>query len=294
VLVNPYEVTVAYSTSDAEIAAVNETTGAVTIGEKEGTATITASFEGDETYKAATASYTITVKAVVGTDKYELVTDATTLKAGDEILIAYVDDEGATATVMGEQKSNNRAGVEATLNADMTITPTDAQVIKLEGETDAWYFNVGDGYLYAAGNDKNYLKTEVEADDNDNAKAKIAIAKNETTEAVEATIQFQGSNTRNLMRFNPNNGSPIFACYSSTSGTGSLPQLYRKVAESENKKGDVNNDGSVTIADVTTLVNIILGKNDNYNSEVADVNEDGSITIADVTTLVNIILGRAN
>ena len=294
VLVNPYDVTVAYSTSDAEIAAVNETTGAVTIGEKEGTATITASFEGDETYKAATASYTITVKAAVdpGTDKYELVTDATTLKAGDEILIAYVDDEGATATVMGEQKSNNRAGVEATLNADMTITPTDAQVITLEGETDAWYFNVGDGYLYAASNEKNYLKTETEADDN--AKATIAIAKNETTEAVEATIQFQGSNTRNLMRFNPNNGSPIFACYSSTSGTGSLPQLYRKVAESENKKGDVNNDGSVTIADVTTLVNIILGKNDNYNSEVADVNEDGSITIADVTTLVNIILGRAN
>ena len=293
VLVNPYEVTVAYGTSDTEIAAVNETTGAVTIGEKEGTATITASFEGDETYKAATASYTITVKAVVGTDKYELVTEATTLKAGDEILIAYVDDEGAT--VMGEQKSNNRAGVEATLNADMTITPnSDAKVITLEGETDAWYFKVDDGYLYAASNDKNYLKTETEADDNDNAKATIAIAKNETTEAVEATIQFQGSNTRNLMRFNPNNGSPIFACYSSTSGTGSLPQLYRKVAESENKKGDVNNDGSVTIADVTTLVNIILGKNDNYNSEVADVNEDGSITIADVTTLVNIILGRAN
>jgi hypothetical protein len=175
----------------------------------------------------------------------------------------------------------------------MTITPnSDAKVITLEGETNAWYFNVGDGYLYAASNDKNYLKTETEADDN--AKATIAIAKNETTEAVEATIQFQGSYTRNLMRFNPNNGSPIFACYSSTSGTGSLPQLYRKVAESENKKGDVNNDGSVTIADVTTLVNIILGKNDNYNSEVADVNEDGSITIADVTTLVNIILGRAN
>ncbi len=293
VLVNPYEVTVAYSTSDAEIAAVNETTGAVTIGEKEGTATITASFEGDETYKAATVSYTITVKAAVvpGTDKYELVTDATTLKAGDEILIAYVGAE--SATVMGVQKTNNRAGVAATLNADMTITPnSDAQVITLEGETDAWYFNVGNGYLYAADNEKNYLKTETEADDN--AKATIAIAKNETTEAVEVTIQFQGSNTRNLMRFNPNNGSPIFSCYLPTSETGSLPQLYRKVAESENKKGDVNNDGSVTIADVTALVNIILGKSENYDSKVADVNEDGSITIADVTSLVNIILGKTN
>ena len=293
-LTNPYNVTVAYSSSDAEIAAVVEATGDVTIGKKEGTATITATFAGDDTYKAAEASYTITVKKPVmpGTDKYELVTDAATLKAGDELLIAYVDADGATV-MSTEQKTNNRGAVEATVNADGTVTPnSDAQVVTLEGETNAWCFNVGDGYLYAASNDKNYLKTETEADDN--AKATIAIAKDETTEAVEATIQFQGSNTRNLMRFNPNNGSPIFACYSSTSGTGSLPQLYRKVAESENKKGDVNNDGSVTIADVTTLVNIILGKNDNYNSEVADVNEDGSITIADVTTLVNIILGRAN
>ena len=55
--------------------------------------------------------------------------------------------------------------------------------------------------------------------------------------------------------------------------------------------GDVNNDGSISIADVTALVNIILGKGDG-NNEAADVNNDGSITIADVTALVNIILGK--
>ena len=54
--------------------------------------------------------------------------------------------------------------------------------------------------------------------------------------------------------------------------------------------GDVNRDGSVTIADVTALVNIILGKDsDAYDTDAADVNGDGSITIADVTALVNII-----
>ena len=57
--------------------------------------------------------------------------------------------------------------------------------------------------------------------------------------------------------------------------------------------GDVNRDGSVTIADVTALVNIILGKDsDAYDTDAADVNGDGSITIADVTALVNIILGK--
>ena len=56
--------------------------------------------------------------------------------------------------------------------------------------------------------------------------------------------------------------------------------------------GDVNGDGSITIADVTALVNIILGKDteNQYNHQAADVNSDGSITIADVTALVNIIL----
>ena len=56
--------------------------------------------------------------------------------------------------------------------------------------------------------------------------------------------------------------------------------------------GDVNDDGSVTIADVTALVNIILGKATVPASGVADVNKDGSVTIADVTALVNIILGK--
>ena len=64
----------------------------------------------------------------------------------------------------------------------------------------------------------------------------------------------------------------------------------------KNIRGDVNRDGNVTIADVTALVNIILGKDDvtpyRYSHKAADVNEDTSITIADVTNLVNIILGK--
>lgn len=56
--------------------------------------------------------------------------------------------------------------------------------------------------------------------------------------------------------------------------------------------GDVNEDDDVTIADVTSLVNIILGKQSDYRMEISDVNEDGGVTIADVTSLVNIILGK--
>ena len=57
--------------------------------------------------------------------------------------------------------------------------------------------------------------------------------------------------------------------------------------------GDVNNDGKVTIADVTALVNILLGKDTaGYNLDAADVNSDGGRTIADVVALVNILLGK--
>ncbi len=57
--------------------------------------------------------------------------------------------------------------------------------------------------------------------------------------------------------------------------------------------GDVNGDKQVSIADVTMLVNIILGKTtEGFDTKVADVNGDKQITIADVTALVNIILGK--
>ena len=60
--------------------------------------------------------------------------------------------------------------------------------------------------------------------------------------------------------------------------------------------GDVNRDKQISIADVTALVNIILGKDATqpykYDHVAADVNQDEQISIADVTALVNIILGK--
>ena len=60
-LTNPNSLTVTYKTSDVTLAAVNATTGEVTIGNKEGKVTITASFAGDDDYVAADASYNITI-----------------------------------------------------------------------------------------------------------------------------------------------------------------------------------------------------------------------------------------
>ena len=55
--------------------------------------------------------------------------------------------------------------------------------------------------------------------------------------------------------------------------------------------GDVNCDGYVTITDVTTLIDYLLGSAvDPFNADNADTNRDGNVSISDVTTLIDYLL----
>ena len=57
--------------------------------------------------------------------------------------------------------------------------------------------------------------------------------------------------------------------------------------------GDVNDDGFIDIADVTSVLTIMAGKGgSNLIEEAADVNEDGYIDIADVTSILSIMAGK--
>ena len=56
-------------------------------------------------------------------------------------------------------------------------------------------------------------------------------------------------------------------------------------------KGDVNGDGSISISDVTALIDYLLSGNANgINLVDADCNTDGSISISDVTALIDRLL----
>lgn len=58
-------------------------------------------------------------------------------------------------------------------------------------------------------------------------------------------------------------------------------------------KGDADEDGSVTVADITTIAAYILGKNpQTFNFNNADIDGDGIITVADITGTAGIILGK--
>ena len=57
--------------------------------------------------------------------------------------------------------------------------------------------------------------------------------------------------------------------------------------------GDVNNDGKVSIDDVTVLINYLLSGNAaGINVAAADVNGDGRTSIDDVTALINTLLNH--
>ena len=132
-----------------------------------------------------------------------LVTDASTLNVGDEIIIAAKDNDFA----MGEQKTNNRAAVAVTKSEDKLTLTADVQKLTLKqgAKENTFAFDTGSGYLYAASSSKNHLKTESKLSDNSSWSVAIADGK--------ATVIAQGANTRNVMKYNSN--SKLFACYAS-------------------------------------------------------------------------------
>ena len=240
-----------------------------------GTAEITVSIAATDTYKSASAkiNVTVTVKDAVlpeGTfagSGYALVTDASTLKAGDRIMIV-----GGNSVAMGEQKANNRGTVGVSIVDDVIVLISDAQtatMITLEGSSEGWYFKTSDGYLYAASSSSNHLKSEAEADDN--AKATISI-----DDDGSATIIFQGSNTRNDLRYNSTND--LFSCYASSSSMAK-PSIYRAVEATsfDITVGDAGWRTIVTASDVS----VPQGLTAYVVTEVADA----SIKLSPVETL---------
>jgi uncharacterized protein YuzB (UPF0349 family) len=57
-------------------------------------------------------------------------------------------------------------------------------------------------------------------------------------------------------------------------------------------KGDANADGSVTVADITSVADLILDpSNTAVHHWASDVNEDDEISVSDITEIANTILG---
>ena len=167
----------------------------------------------------STPAKTEVVKAAEGT--WTLVDDASTLVEGDQVVIASKTTNYALST---NQKSNNR-GAAAITKSGATITfGSDVQVLTLKNGTSAGTFGfyTGSGYLYAASSSGNHLKTKSSLD----VHGSWTIS---ATSTGQASIAAKSSSNRNVMQYNPNNGSPLFACYASASQQ--QLSLYKLVTE---------------------------------------------------------------
>lgn len=143
--------------------------------------------------------------------KYYLVTNANQLVAGRTYLIVNTTDGKALGTT---QNSNNRSAAAITIsNGEIESIGNNVCELTLGQSNGRWTFydshyvnnNITGGYLYAASSSNNYLRTQKTND----ANGEWAISFNNGI----ATIQAQGSNTRNLLKYNSQ--SDIFSCYSS-------------------------------------------------------------------------------
>ena len=82
--------------------------------------------------------------------------------------------------------------------------------------------------------------------------------------------------------------------------SASIEALYRQAAQWQDFffagagfiLGDVDNDGEVSISDVTVLIDYLLSGSGDINMDAADVDCDGSISIADVAALIDMLLNR--
>ncbi len=72
--------------------------------------------------------------------------------------------------------------------------------------------------------------------------------------------------------------------------TKGLYNGYIKIHGEKRTKGDVNEDQTITIADVVALVNIILGFAENTSPRASDLNKDGITDVQDLLLLKEIFL----
>ncbi len=203
---------------------------------------------------------------------YTLVTDASTLKIGDKVIIAAADEDVAISIT---QQTNNRAETSVTKKGNtIIINPgKDVQLFTLEPGTkaDTYAFNTGSGYIYAAASDKNYLKTQTTNDDNGSWTISC------TADGV-ATIKASGTNSRNLLKYN--SSSNLFSCYSKGQdavaiysdgkGTGSVPTPPVIKAESTSVSLNHNDE-----TDHYMTVTITGAEADGITCKVAE-NADGT------------------
>ena len=221
-------------------------------------------------------AYNVTVSATVVehvdpvTASYVL---ATSITSGKRYVIAS-GTEGSVK-VMAADRGNNRGAEEATVANDVLETSEGNEFVITSTDGGYTIYDEGAGYLYAASSSANQLKTEATLDDNNNGIWAISF----DAETGAASIVAQGTNTRNVIRFNSANNPPIFACYES--GKQSPVYLFEKVEEEETITVSLNAYGYATFASAEP---VCIPEDGDFTAwQITAVDNDNKITFEQVT-----------
>lgn len=139
-LTNTYNLAVKYSSDDPDVAAIDATTGKITLG-MAGKANITAEFEGNDEYEAAKVSYELTVKDVPSVDLKNTPETAYTVAKALELIAA---GEGLDVNVYVKGQITNIKEVETEKHGNATYDISD-------DATAANKLTVYRGYFYDKG-----------------------------------------------------------------------------------------------------------------------------------------------
>ncbi len=229
------------------------------------------------TINANDNTFTIT-KEVVNEGDFVLVTDASQLAAGNEVIIVSSGSAG-TARTMGQRNNNNYYGTAVTVTNTLKVSPTEnTQIFTLEAGTGGWYFKTIDGlYLNSVTGSNNQLQTK--AKDANGTGTSLATISIDTDNNHPASIVFKGSGNRKTLRYNVNNlytsdnGNDIFSCYEYATSQADV-FIYQRSASAE---------PSITV-DPTSLsfVNPVDGTPQSQTVTVTESNTTGT-TIVTIT-----------
>ena len=291
--INPAGISITYSSNNPAVATVDASGHVTLVGA--GEVTITASFEGNNEYNSATASYTISVTKeeipddptpTVTSGKYQLVTTSNDLESGKKYLIVSSNSNGNVA-YNGFETNKGKVGAVSPVDnvIDLNLETNSAvPVVLTQDATNYW--NVFDtsvnAYIGHSTRKSKELATMEQLDVNSNSYYAYAW-----------TISIDNDNVASMMENNKdyylkyNTQANMFRVYSS--GQRNV-YLYKEI-EVTILKGDVNGDGFVNVADVVAIVSYILGTPPEiFHFDAADMDDDGVINITDAVALVNYLL----
>ena len=194
---------------------------------------------------------------------------------------------------LNEEKSLVKVSDDACFIQMLAVNPDTIRHGATSGDRTNAFLSYGNGYLTT--DNGNVVVTENLTDLN---RAGMFVSTNESNYLVRFFNEATGASS-DFMTIRYDYAGDKFRILNYSSDNQQRIWLYKLVpdepVEPEVILGDVNDDGVVTIKDVTTLIDYLLGGDAVVvNLLNSDVSQDGSITIKDVTALIDLLLSGNN